>query len=285
MTNVYLKLWFLLQTSVIGFLRHVLLLYSYHSCYQLSEIRVGYYQEKQGCESYNTCYIDRLRGFWYKAPDVNSISGRMTVSLTISFESYLYGSFDQCVVFDFGKTSYLVQRLNADVQSASLSETSIASQPVIASAIWGERSMEVVRFGHRTGVALRAEHLSRRYSLPEKVKITADHLHRGNYKTVMHQLLFKEEGFMRSEISRYVLCPKILLCFLALIRGFLCLISCSTILLWNRSLLHWATLKVPLMTALTKIYLGWEVWSWTDPWSNPGANHLINSKINARFHD
>ena len=203
-----------------GYLQHVLLLYSHHSCYQLSEIRVGCYRENQGCESYNTCYTAKLRGCWYKAPDINSISGRMMVSLSISFESSMYGSFDQCVVFDFGKTSYLVQRLNADVQSASLSETSIVSQPAIASAIWVERSMEVVRFGHSTGEALRAEHLSRRYSLPEQVKITADHLHQDNYKTVMHQLLFEEEGFMKSEISRYVLCTKYFALLLRIDRRF-----------------------------------------------------------------
>ena len=132
----------------------------------------------------------------------------------------MYGSFDQCVVFDFGKTSYLVQRLNADVQSASLSETSIVSQPVIASAIWVERSMEVVRFGHSTGEALRAEHLSRKYSLPEQVKITADHLRHDNYKAVMHQLLFEEEGFMKSEISRYVLCTKYFALLLRIDKGF-----------------------------------------------------------------
>ena len=132
----------------------------------------------------------------------------------------MYGSFDQSVVFDFGKTSYLVQRFNADVQSASLSEISIVSQPVIASAIWGERSIEVVRFGHTRGEALRAEHLSRRYSLPEQVKITADHLHQDNYKTVMHQLLFEEERFMKSEISRYVLCTKYFALLLRIDEGF-----------------------------------------------------------------
>ena len=194
-----------MQTSVIGYIRHVLLLYSHHSCYQLSEIRVGCYQENQGRESYKTCYAAKLRGFWHKAPDVDSISGRMMVSLSISFESSMYGSFNQCVVFDFGKTSYLVQRLNADVQRESLLETSMFSQPVTASAIWDERSMEVVRFGHKTGEALKAEHLSRRYSLPEQAKITADHLRRDNYDTVMHQILFEEESFMKSEISRYFL--------------------------------------------------------------------------------
>ena len=95
-----------------------------------------------------------------------------------------------------------MQKLNVDVQSESLSKAPIVSQHLAASAIWDERSMEVVRFVHKTGEALQGEHLSRIYSLPKQVDITADELSRDNYKNVMHQLLFVEEGFMKDEISR-----------------------------------------------------------------------------------
>ena len=128
----------------------------------------------------------------------------MEVSFTISFEASLYGSFDQCVVFDFEKTPYLVRRLNTDVRNESLSQTPIVSQHVTVSAIWDECCVDVVKFDHKSGETLKEEQLSRMYSLPKKVNITVDELRRDNYKTIMHQLLFMEEGFMKNEISRYL---------------------------------------------------------------------------------
>ena len=146
------------------------------------------------------CYTSKLTESWYKAPKVN-LSGRVKVSLTVAFHSSLYGSFDQCVVFDFGKKPYLMQKLNADVHSESLSQRPIVPQHA-AAAIWDESSMEVVRFVHGTDEALQGEHLSRTYSLPKQVAITDDELSQGGYKRIMHELLFVEEGFMKEEISR-----------------------------------------------------------------------------------
>lgn len=195
-----------MQTSVVGHLRHVLLLYSYHSCYQLSNVEFHCYDKYRGRKSYkmSSSTTPRKKDFCYLYPFLSKTSGHMDVSFTVSFESSLYGSFDQCVVFDFGKTPYLVRRLNADVRSKHLSQTPIVSQHVTVSAVWDERCVDVVKFDHKTGAeTLKAEHLSRKYSLPKKVNIAADELHRDNYKTVMHQLLFMEEGFMKNEISRY----------------------------------------------------------------------------------
>ena len=124
--------------------------------------------------------------------------------MTVSFESRLYGSFEQLVLFDFGKKPYLVKRLNADVMSESLSQTSIVPEHAITSptAVWDEVSMEVVRFVHGTSEAVQAEHLSRTYCLPKKRRITAETLSPTVYKSLMHQLMFVEEGFMKDEISR-----------------------------------------------------------------------------------
>jgi len=124
------------------------------------------------------------------------------VSLTVSFKSFLYGSFDQCVVFDFGRKPYLMQKLTVDVDRESLSQGAIISQHATAAAIWDESSVDVVRFIHGTDEALQGEHLSRTYSLPKQVDITDNKLNRDNYKRIMHQLLFVEEGFMKDEISR-----------------------------------------------------------------------------------
>ncbi|KAJ7378353.1 hypothetical protein OS493_023608 [Desmophyllum pertusum] len=110
------------------------------------------------------------------------------------------------------KKPFLVQKLNADVMSESLSQTPIVPEHATASAsavIWDESSMEVVRFVHETKEGLEAEHLSRSYSLPKQVNITAESLNPGIYKRIMHKLLFVEEGFMKDEISRrsYRACP------------------------------------------------------------------------------
>ena len=124
--------------------------------------------------------------------------------MTVSFDSSLYGSFEQLVLFDFGKKPYLVKKLNADVMSESWSQMSIVPEHATASAetVWDEVSMEVIRFVHGTSEAVQAEHLSRTYCLPKKVEITAEILGPTVYKSLMHQLLFVEEGFMKDEISR-----------------------------------------------------------------------------------
>ena len=128
----------------------------------------------------------------------------MKVCVTVSFDSRLYGSFEQLVLFDFGKKPYLVKKLNADVMSESLSQMSIVPEHATASAeaVWDEVSMEVIRFVHETSEAVQAEHLSRTYCLPKKVEITAETLSPAVYKSLMHQILFVEEGFMKDEISR-----------------------------------------------------------------------------------
>ena len=149
-------------------------------------------------QSYTRCYTAKLTGFWYKAPEVKS-SGRLRVSLTVSFASSLYGSFDQCVVFDFGKKPYLVQKLNADVHSKA---SALSPPNVPSAAIWNERSVQVVRFVPESGVALQGMHWSRVYSLQEKLKIPDEELSRDNYKKIMHALLHVEEGFMKAEIAR-----------------------------------------------------------------------------------
>ena len=183
-----------------GCLRHVLLLYKYHDVYQLSEISVGCYEETDGLQSYTSCYTTHLTGFWYKTPEVKS-SGRLRVSLTVSFASSLFGSFDQCVVFDFGKKPYLVQKLNADVHSET-SALAIGPCNVPSSAIWNERSLQVVRFFPESFEALQGMHWSRVYSLREDLKLPDEELSRSNYKKIMHALLHVEEGFMKAEIAR-----------------------------------------------------------------------------------
>ena len=193
------------QTNEIGYLEQVLLLHRYHNCYQLSEILVNCHQETRNYDSYKLCYSAKLKDPWYQSPKTNRPSGRVEVSLTVSFESSLYGSFDQTVLFDFGKKPYLVRKLNADVMSEPLSQTPNVMEHTTAPAqvIWDENSVEVVRFVHGTSEALQAEHLSRTYGLPKQVDILADTLSPHVYKRIMHQLLFVEEGYMRNEISRY----------------------------------------------------------------------------------
>ena len=192
------------QTYEVGYLEQFLLLHRYHNCYQLPDVQVRCYQETPGYQSYTSGYTAKLNDPWYKSSSRNRPSGRVEVSLTVSFESHLYGSFEQLVLFDFGKKPYLVKKLSTDVMSESLSQTSIVPKHAGASAtaVWDEVSMEVVRFFHGTSEAVQAERLSKMYCLPKKVEITAESLSPAVYKSLMHQLLFVEEGFMKNEISR-----------------------------------------------------------------------------------
>ena len=192
---------FFAQAEDSGYLRHVLLLHRHHNVYQLSEISVGSYRGNKACESYNLLFTAKLNGYFYKAPQVMS-SGRMRVSLTISFASSLFGIFDQSVVFDFGKKPYLVKKLTADVHSQSWSLDPVVSHNVQDAAFWDERPVLVVRFVHETGEAPERVHLSKVYSLPVDVQIPTEKLTRSNYKDIMHALLHVEERFMKDEISR-----------------------------------------------------------------------------------
>ena len=193
------------QPDEVGSLQNVFLLHRYHRCYLLSEIRVSCIEEKHGSETYKLLYTTKLKDSWYKSPSSKRLVGRVRVAITVSFKSPLYGSFEQLVVFDFGRKPYLLKKLNADVTSEPMTLPSapehLASR---APAIWDERSVEVVRFIHATREALQAEHLSRKYGLPRQVDITDELLSPKIYKSVMHQLLFLEERFMKEQISRYV---------------------------------------------------------------------------------
>ena len=193
------------QPDEVGSLQNVFLLNRYHSCYHLSEIRVGCIEEKRGSETYKLLYTAKLEDSWYKSPNSERLVGHVKVALAVSFESSLYGSFEQLVLFDFGRKPYLVKKLNADVTSESntlpIAREHLASQ---APAIWDESSVEVVRFNQATREALQAEHLLRKYSLPRQLEIADELLSPKIYKSVMHQLLFVEERFMKEEISRYV---------------------------------------------------------------------------------
>ena len=193
------------QPDEVGSLQNVFLLHRYHRYYLLSEIRVSRIEEKHGSETYKLLYTTKLKDSWYKSPSSKRLVGRVRVAITVSFKSPLYGSFEQLVVFDFGRKPYLLKKLNADVTSEPMTLPSapehLASH---APAIWDERSVEVVRFIHATREALQAEHLSRKYGLPRQVDITDELLSPKIYKSVMHQLLFLEERFMKEKISRYV---------------------------------------------------------------------------------
>ena len=55
----------------------------------------------------------------YDLPPMPSSRDPVLVQLKVAFESNIFGSFPQCLLFDFGKKFALVQRLNVDVQGSS----------------------------------------------------------------------------------------------------------------------------------------------------------------------
>ena len=182
----------------------MLLVHRYHNTYRLREISVGYYRNYGGCE---ICLTTKLNDLWYRAPNTR-ITGHVKVTLKVSFESSLFGSFQQWVLFDFGRKPYLIQKLNADVVGSLLLNEQTSVRNNLASHQWDECSVQVVKFGHGTKAALHNEHLSRFYSLPKEpgnlvsTSGNTEALTSQNYKDVMHQLLFLEELYMKKEISR-----------------------------------------------------------------------------------
>ena len=145
----------------------------------------------------------------YKAPSYR-IQGRAKIDVTVGFSSSIFGSFAQCVLFDFGKKPYLVQRLNVDVCSKDVSEKLFAARHELGQQhqMWDENSMKVIRFVSTSSEAVQREQLLKRYSLPKRqenvvsAQVMTGEAERINYKRVMHQLLFIEETYMRQQIGR-----------------------------------------------------------------------------------
>ena len=198
-----------LQTTEIGQLRQVLLLHRYHHCYKLTEVRVGHYEDKASFELYVLDYTAKLDQLSYKAPSFR-IQGRAKIDVTVGFSSSIFGSFAQCVLFDFGKKPYLVQRLNVDVCSKDVSDKLLAARHEVGQQhqMWDENSTKVIRFVSTSSEAVQREQILKRYSLPKRqenvvsAQVMTGEALRINYKRVMHQLLFIEETYMRQQIGR-----------------------------------------------------------------------------------
>lgn len=56
--------------------------------------------------------------FEYNLPQLPSLKDAVLVQLKVDFESTIFGSFAQCLLFDFGRDAFLVQRMNVDVQGS-----------------------------------------------------------------------------------------------------------------------------------------------------------------------
>ena len=195
----------MLQPTEIGHLRQVLLQHRNHHCYKLTEIQIGHYEDKESLDSYVLDCTEKLDELSYRVQSHN-IEGRMKIDVTVTFSTSIFGSFAQCVVFDFGKKPYLVQRLNVNVCGKGDSEELIAARHEVGvqRRMWNENSMKV----SKASPGVQCDQLLKRYSLPERQEnIVCTQVRTGEatcdyYKRVMHQLLFIEETYMRQQIGR-----------------------------------------------------------------------------------
>ena len=136
----------------------------------------------------------------------------MRVDITVGFSSTVFGSFSQCLLLDFGRKPYLVQRLNVDVCGKELSVQLDAIREEVGEGHqrWDESSVELVRVLPTDPIAQQRDKLCKMYSVPAKAHNivsaqvlmgSSDKMH---YQRTMHQLLFMEEAYMRQKIARWV---------------------------------------------------------------------------------
>lgn len=208
-TLLHHQFFFSLQSARTGHLRQVRLLHRYHHCYKLTEITVGHYEEKNG--QYTLELTAKPEDVSYKAfPGADT--GQMRVDITVGFSSTVFGSFSQCLLLDFGRKPYLVQRMNVDVCGEELSGQLDAIRQEVGEGHqrWDESSVELVRVVPTDHVAQQRDKLCKMYSVPAKVhNIVSAQLLTGStdkryYQRTMHQLLFIEEAYMRQKIARWV---------------------------------------------------------------------------------
>ena len=190
-------------------MRQVRLLHRYHHCYKLTEITVGRCEEKSG--QYTLELTAKPEDVSHKAFP-RAATGQMRVDITVGFSSTVFGSFSQCLLLDFGRKPYLVQRLNVDVCGEDLSVQLDAIREEVGEGHqrWNESSVELVRVVPTDPIAQQRDKLCRMYSVPAKAHNivsaqvltgSSDEMH---YKCTMHQLLFIEETYMRRKIARWV---------------------------------------------------------------------------------
>ncbi|XP_048588777.1 helicase with zinc finger domain 2-like isoform X4 [Nematostella vectensis] len=132
-----------------------------------------------------------------------------TVEVWVSFTTTVFGSFSQCILFDFGKGPCLVKNFNVDIVSdEELYTLKQARQEVPKNSTWNPEDSVIVRTVTDRRVDA-VEELQIKYPCPAdpqslvSTQILSGKLNERSYHQTMHQLLFVEEVFMKQQIARF----------------------------------------------------------------------------------
>ena len=204
----YTKCHFLLyQICKVGKLCEIDLSHRYHDCYRLTKI-TGFLNNVE-------IFSEVPRKRWsYNLPNgtwTDAKEGQMKIVVSVSFETTTNSqTFTQCLRFDFGKKPFLLQGLNVDIARKEALDTLWATREELKlhSSVWTEGAVDIVPWPETIDMSSQDLLLLKKYKLPERIEnvipaqMIDGEMTVHNYKRLMHQLLFTEELFMKTAISR-----------------------------------------------------------------------------------
>ena len=195
------------QICKVGKLCEIDLSHRYHDCYRLTKI-TGFLNNVE-------IFSEVPRKRWsFNLPNAtwnDAEEGLMKIVVSVSFETTTNNqTFTQCLRFDFGKKPLLLQGLNVDIARKEALDTLWATREELKlhSSVWTEGSVNIVPWPETIDMSSQDLLLLKKYTLPERIEnvipaqIIDGEMTVHNYKRVMHQLLFTEELFMKTAISR-----------------------------------------------------------------------------------
>ncbi|XP_071814832.1 probable helicase with zinc finger domain isoform X3 [Apostichopus japonicus] len=130
----------------------------------------------------------------------------------LQFTSQIFGTFRQCIVFDFGGEPYVMKRVSADSVSASDKQKLEEAREKFFSVgdRWDNTMKKVVEFSPKPAFGMEEdEELRCKYRPPRSKEelipqsVLEKYLMKNNYKTRMHELLYIEELTQFKEMSKY----------------------------------------------------------------------------------
>lgn len=167
---------------------------------------------------------------WIRSENVHDSDGNYEHKITVTFQTDIYGTFRQSVVFDLGSEPVLVKHLCVDVLPVTDADKikEIRKEIIVSSAErWDSENAEIIAFSSplppaiATPVAVAKDSewerdLLNAYPCPRADTFTLTHstvaekrLTRNNYRARMHELLCVEEMARYEQVARYNLTAKL----------------------------------------------------------------------------
>ncbi|XP_052786949.1 uncharacterized protein LOC128222124 isoform X1 [Mya arenaria] len=150
------------------------------------------------------CYERFQQKDEWKNPKYLLDRGVYKYTIKVAFQTEIYGSFYQNIIFDFGKPELLLKQVaveSAPVTSVDEVRDKFEKQ---CEGRWQEENVNVMEFFERTEEDDIGIKLMKQYPLKELLSEEfPDSLNRENYTTWMHMMLYAEEQAGLEEISRF----------------------------------------------------------------------------------